>query len=163
MADSDPKALQALDALSDKVLLPAGTKSVPGAFEPRRADHLQSLVDVLENLPPAKPTRSSLNVQLCAPLLLGAKSLYDVLAAIWGLVGDGTAPSAAHLIALFFGVTFLSVACWAWGKLTQAFDDAQSRTDPHHGRILRRAQKQLAAENLREGAGDDGEEAPPQQ
>src|SRR5579859_2516383 len=129
-----------------------------GSFDPRRADHLQSLVDVLRNLPPAKPSTATLLVQLCAPILLGGKSLYDTLVAIHDLIGDGTSPAVKHVIAMFFGIAFMVVSAWACGTLAEAYRSALARTDPHHERVLRRARQQLVEEKRRAGEPLDDDE-----
>jgi hypothetical protein len=129
-----------------------------GSFEPRMVDHLQSLVDVLENMPAAKPSVAAIRVQLCAPLLLGGKSLYDTLASICGLVDDGASPAPKHLVALFFGIAFMAVSAWAWGWLSNAHNDALTKTDPHHKRCLQRAKRQLAEEKQLAGEPLDEDE-----
>ena len=105
---------------------------------------MESLRDVLENLPPAKPTKSSLVVQLTTPGLLAAKSIYDFISALTDIVKEPT--GLKPYILLLLSVLFIVAAATAAAMLVQAYRDALAKTDPHHKRALDRVKAQLDGE-----------------
>lgn len=127
-------------------------ESLPASvsFEPRRADHLQYLVDCLENLPTKKPTRAMLRVQLASPWLLMGKAGFDAINIIVKLPASHEWTVWAFLpinVALFcFGL-------YADAVLRTQYREALERKDPHHTRLLQRVKEQLA--ELKESGEED--------
>jgi hypothetical protein len=146
----------AIAALLDVPQAPARSGYIEVLASATTEDRMESLVDVLENLPPAKPTRSSLTVQLATPGLLAAKSIYDLVSALLDVVKDPSGVRAYILLAL--SVLFIAASVMAGAMLVQAYRDALAKTDPHHKRALDRARAQLAT--LRADARNAGTSPP---
>jgi hypothetical protein len=120
-----------------------------GGFEPRRADHLQNLVDVLRNPPPAKPTGESLAIQLASPIALAVKSSYDLIASLIAIIKSAPGSDMTKdLLTLFMSILFVAGCVWVSSWMVKAYRDAKTKEDRHHARCLRRATLQLASENL---------------
>jgi hypothetical protein len=133
------------------IVNPPVPQEIPaGAFEPRRQDHLQQLVDVLKSLPPAKPTRGSLVVQLTAPIALSAKAIWELIAALREIVRD-PARSGGHQFTLLLSIVFLMLCAWVSATMVSTFASARIKQDPHHRRVLGRAIRQLNALNEQTG------------
>ena len=114
---------------------------------------LNSLLDVLEDLPAAKPTVKTLRVQLTGPGLLIAKSSYDLLAALWDIGVHGL--SIKSTIALLTSIVLISIGCLVWGAIRNSYDEALTRKNRHFDRVINWVKWERREHGL------DGREGPP--
>ena len=110
------------------------------------AEQHMGLMDVLDNLPTAKPTEQSLRTQLTAPILLAAKCGYDFCAALADIASHGFQIKSVIFLALNADIGL--VAFRAWGSLKQTYRSALDKKDPHYERARARLRYQLIAHGL---------------
>jgi len=121
----------------------AGFISVPATFA--AGDQLEALMRVLKNLPTAKPSDTSLHVQLTGPALVGVKALYDATAAIVEMSNNGF--SLKHVILLCIALVFLCAAAWGADVLRRNHAAAkEAKADPNYDWAVSYVQRLIDAQ-----------------
>ena len=108
---------------------------------------LSTLKTVLENLPPAKPSGWSLAVQLCAPVSLAVKALYDMYSVVSAMISNGKGTEGQY-VAVVVSLFFIVMTAIVSGIMWKGFRDAHAKKDPHHARMLREVRHQCTMHGL---------------
>jgi hypothetical protein len=122
---------------------------------PDEVDHLESLRDVLKNLPAAKPTPLQFVVAMASPIALLGKAVWDLCPLIKAMTT--AAPTETQLVNFVLVAISAMLSAYCSGALAMSFLEARNKKeDMHLLRVQTRVKEHLERAYMAAGRNSDG-------